>query len=172
MLETKTLASSEASVSSSIAYGRRVLNLSPKEALQVNSVKMKSKGQRCLHIEEPENFEDAKTEECWRHAMDEELGSIRDNDTWELADLPNGHNAIELKWEFKIKRDVEGNCEKHKARLVAKHWRTQRVCKVCRGTPRKFRFFFYHMIFRPNSTQAQRGSAPAHLLPSDPAIQS
>jgi hypothetical protein len=37
------LVSSESSVSSSIAYGRRVLNLSPKEALQINSVKMKSK---------------------------------------------------------------------------------------------------------------------------------
>uniref|UniRef100_A0A453GS05 Reverse transcriptase Ty1/copia-type domain-containing protein n=1 Tax=Aegilops tauschii subsp. strangulata TaxID=200361 RepID=A0A453GS05_AEGTS len=83
-------------------------------------VKMKSKEQRRWYIEEPENFEDAKTEECWRRAMDDELGSIRDNDTWELADLPNGHNAIELKWEYEVKKGAEGNLVKHKARLVAK----------------------------------------------------
>jgi hypothetical protein len=58
---------------------RRILNLSPEEAFQIKPVKMKSKGQRRLHIEEPENFEDAKTEECWRRAMDEELEPIRGN---------------------------------------------------------------------------------------------
>uniref|UniRef100_A0A453AK76 Reverse transcriptase Ty1/copia-type domain-containing protein n=1 Tax=Aegilops tauschii subsp. strangulata TaxID=200361 RepID=A0A453AK76_AEGTS len=83
-------------------------------------VKMKSKGQRCLHIGEPDNFEDAKTEECWRRAMNEELWSIQDNNTWELADLPNGQNAIELKWVYKVKKDAERNLMKHKARLVAK----------------------------------------------------
>ena len=46
------------------------------EALRINSVKMKSKGQRCLHIEEPKFFEDAVMKECWRRAMDEELRSI------------------------------------------------------------------------------------------------
>uniref|UniRef100_A0A453AK77 Reverse transcriptase Ty1/copia-type domain-containing protein n=1 Tax=Aegilops tauschii subsp. strangulata TaxID=200361 RepID=A0A453AK77_AEGTS len=81
---------------------------------------MKSKGQRCLHIGEPDNFEDAKTEECWRRAMNEELWSIQDNNTWELADLPNGQNAIELKWVYKVKKDAERNLMKHKARLVAK----------------------------------------------------
>ncbi|XBI97093.1 hypothetical protein VPH35_033289 [Triticum aestivum] len=118
--ENGTLASTEASVSSPTARERRLLDLSPTEAFQINSVKMKSKGQRHLHIEEPESFEDAKTEECWRRAMDEELGSIRDNYTWELADLPNGHNAIELKWVYKVKKDAKGNLVKHKAKLVAK----------------------------------------------------
>ena len=78
------------------------------------------KGQRCLHIEEPKNFEVAIMRECWRHAMDEELVSIRDNMTWELVDLPNGHKSIELKWVYKVKKDAEGNLVKHKARLVAK----------------------------------------------------
>ena len=52
--------------------------------------------------------------------MDEELGSIKDNDTWELVDLPNNHKAIGLKWVYKIKKDAEGKLVKHKARLVAK----------------------------------------------------
>ena len=52
--------------------------------------------------------------------MDEELGTVRDNKIWELVDLPNGHKSIELKWVYKIKKDVKGNLVKHKARLVAK----------------------------------------------------
>lgn len=118
--EKETLASFKANVSSPIAHERRVLDISPEEAFRINSVKMKSKGQRCLHTEEPENFEDANMEECWRRAMDEELGLIRDNDTWELADLPNGHNAIELQWVYIVKKDAEGYLVKHKAMLVAK----------------------------------------------------
>jgi hypothetical protein len=42
------------------------------------------------------NFENANTEECWRGATDDELGSIRENNTWELADLPNDHKVIRL----------------------------------------------------------------------------
>jgi hypothetical protein len=65
-------------------------------------------------------FEDANTEESWHRAMDEELVSIHDNNTWELIDLPNDHKAIELKWVCKMKQDDEGKLLKHKARLVAK----------------------------------------------------
>jgi hypothetical protein len=52
--------------------------------------------------------------------MDDELGSIRDNNTWKLVDLPNNHKAIGLKWVYKIKKDAKGYLVKHKARLVAK----------------------------------------------------
>jgi hypothetical protein len=52
--------------------------------------------------------------------MDDELGSIRDNNTWKLVDLPNKHKGIGLKWVYKIKKDAEENLVKHKARLVAK----------------------------------------------------
>jgi hypothetical protein len=52
--------------------------------------------------------------------MDDELGSIRDNDTWKLVDLPNNHKGIGLKWVYKIKKGVEGKLVKYKARLVAK----------------------------------------------------
>jgi hypothetical protein len=75
---------------------------------------------QCLVTEEPTKFEEANTEECWRRAMDEKLGSIRDNNTWKLVDLPNNHKAIGLKWVYMITKDAEGNLMKHKARLVAK----------------------------------------------------
>jgi hypothetical protein len=52
--------------------------------------------------------------------MDDELGSIYDNNTWKLVDLPKNHKAIRLKWVYKIKKDTEGKLVKHKTRLVAK----------------------------------------------------
>lgn len=52
--------------------------------------------------------------------MVEELKSITENKTWTLTDAPRGTKPIGLKWEFKIKRDAEGNITRHKARLVAK----------------------------------------------------
>ena len=65
-------------------------------------------------------FEEAKGEQCWLKAMEEEMASIEQNSTWKLAKLPLGHKAIGLKWVFKVKRDERGTIVKHKARLVAK----------------------------------------------------
>ena len=61
-------------------------------------------------VMEPAKFEDANTTECWRHAMDEELGWIHDNNTWELVDLPDNHEIIELKWIYMINKDAEEKC--------------------------------------------------------------
>ena len=71
-------------------------------------------------IDEPKTFVEAKDEGTWRHAMDEEMSSIISNNTWRLVDLPAGHKAIGLKWVYKLKRDANGDIQKHKARLVAK----------------------------------------------------
>jgi hypothetical protein len=52
--------------------------------------------------------------------MQSEMDTVEKNHTWELADLPRGHNAITLKWVFKLMRDEAGATVKHKARLVAR----------------------------------------------------
>ncbi|KAK6159148.1 hypothetical protein DH2020_006462 [Rehmannia glutinosa] len=52
--------------------------------------------------------------------MDEEIKSIKKNDTWELAQLPKGHKAIGVKWVYKVKKNAKGEVERFKARLVAK----------------------------------------------------
>ena len=49
-----------------------------------------------------------------------EYDSLKSNETWELAELPHGRNAIGSKWVFKHKRDADGKIHKCKARLVAK----------------------------------------------------
>jgi hypothetical protein len=73
-----------------------------------------------LAADEPKNFEQAIEQDCWRNAMEEEIKSIHQNETWEVTELPKDHKAIGLKWVFKVKRDATGKVVKYKARLVAK----------------------------------------------------
>jgi hypothetical protein len=77
-----------------------------------------------LHLEcddgEPRSFTEAERHVTWRAVMQSEMDAVEKNCTWELADLPRGHNAITLKWVFKLKRDEAGAIVKHKARLVAR----------------------------------------------------
>ncbi|RZB42467.1 Retrovirus-related Pol polyprotein from transposon TNT 1-94 [Glycine soja] len=74
---------------------------------------------------DPTTFESVVKEEKWRKAMDDEIDSIERNDTWELCDLPNGHNTIGVKWIFKTKQKENGEVDKYKARLVAKGYKQQ-----------------------------------------------
>jgi hypothetical protein len=56
--------------------------------------------------------------------MTKEISSIVENNTLKLVDLPAGHQPIELKWVYKLKKDASGQIVKHKAKLVAK-WYVQ-----------------------------------------------
>ena len=52
--------------------------------------------------------------------MDEEIECIKKNLTWELVDVPKDKDVISVKWIYKTKQDVDGNVQKHKARMVAR----------------------------------------------------
>jgi len=56
----------------------------------------------------------------WIGVMEEEIKSMRDNDVWDLVELPEGVKPIGCKWIFKTKRDSMGNIQRYKARLVTK----------------------------------------------------
>ena len=58
--------------------------------------------------------------EDWQQAIEDEIKSLEQNNTWEYANLPPGRKAIPCKWVFKTKTDATGNIERRKARLVAK----------------------------------------------------
>lgn len=57
--------------------------------------------------------------------MEDELQAIKRNQTWEYADLPEGKNAISLKWIFKKKYLPDGSVQKYKARLVVRGFSQQ-----------------------------------------------
>ena len=79
-----------------------------------------------LENNEPTTYAEAMEipdSELWLEAMRSELKSMDDNQVWNLVDLPDGVRAIECKWIFKKKTDMDGNVTVHKARLVAKGYR-------------------------------------------------
>ena len=51
----------------------------------------------------------------WLEAMRSEMNSMKDNQVWNLVDLPDGVKAIENKWVFKRKFDKDGRVHIHKA---------------------------------------------------------
>jgi hypothetical protein len=59
----------------------------------------------------------------WKEAIDEEIGSIMENNTWVLSDLPPGCKPLGCKWIFKRKMKVDGTIDKFKARLVIQGFR-------------------------------------------------
>jgi hypothetical protein len=71
---------------------------------------------------EPCTFAEAEQDAAWQAAMQEEIDSVKWNQTWELADPPQGHHDITLKWVYKLKRNEARDIVKHKARLVAREF--------------------------------------------------
>lgn len=69
---------------------------------------------------EPGCFEEAINNEEWCVAMEAEIKAIERNHTWSLVELPEGKEAIGLKWVYRSKFHPDGSLQKHKARLVAK----------------------------------------------------
>ncbi|GJS10359.1 zinc finger, CCHC-type containing protein [Tanacetum coccineum] len=59
----------------------------------------------------------------WKEAIDDEIGSIMENNTWVLSDLPPGCKHLGCKWIFKRKMKFDGTIDKFKARLVIQDFR-------------------------------------------------
>ena len=57
--------------------------------------------------------------------MREERAAIQKNTTWDLVKLPEGKNAIGVKWVFRTMYDADGSVKKFKACLVAKGYSQQ-----------------------------------------------
>ena len=73
-------------------------------------------------VKEPQTVKEALTSSSkgkWQKAMERELESLRENEVWDLVELPKDRKAVGSKWVFKVKTDADGSVERHKARLVA-----------------------------------------------------
>ena len=70
----------------------------------------------------PENYDKAISSpkaKQWHKAMDEEMNSLIDNNTFELTVIPEGRSVVGGRWVYSVKYDVNDE-EKFKARYVAK----------------------------------------------------
>lgn len=79
--------------------------------------------------------------DLWLQAMQEEMSSIKQNNTWKLTDLPFDRKPIGCKWLFTSKSNEQGMIERYKARLVAQ------------GFSQKFGID-YNQVFAPVAKQA------------------
>lgn len=52
---------------------------------------------------DPMTCEEANEKKKWKKAMDEKIGAIRRNDTWQLPCLSKENKAISVKWVYKKK---------------------------------------------------------------------
>ncbi|GJR76074.1 zinc finger, CCHC-type containing protein [Tanacetum coccineum] len=81
----------------------------------------------CYSIEEdPRTYNEAmqsRDAAFLKEAIDDEIGSIMENNTWALSDLPPGCKPLGCKWIFKRKMKVDGTINKFKARLVIQGFR-------------------------------------------------
>ncbi len=55
----------------------------------------------------------------WKVAMNTEMKSLKDNDVWDLVELPSRRKKVGRKWVFKMKTGSDSKIERYKARLVA-----------------------------------------------------
>ena len=82
-------------------------------------------------VEELETYERAMSgphSQQWAQAMKEELDQLHKNETWTLVDketVEPDHKPLGGKWVYKVKRDVDGNIARFKARWVVKGYLQQ-----------------------------------------------
>lgn len=56
----------------------------------------------------------------WTKAMDDEMFSLAENNTWELVNPPKGKRIVQNRWVLRVKTTADGTRGRFKARLVAK----------------------------------------------------
>ncbi|KAD3066699.1 hypothetical protein E3N88_34579 [Mikania micrantha] len=62
----------------------------------------------------------------WVEAMQDEMNSLYENNTFELVKLPKGKRALKNKWVYKLKTEEHTSRPRYKARLVVKGFRQRK----------------------------------------------
>ncbi|CAM8972007.1 unnamed protein product [Rhodiola kirilowii] len=78
---------------------------------------------------EPEYFQEAlddSNKDKWLEAMQEEMRSLRKNETYSLVEKPKGKRILKNKWIYKIKHEHGNPQPRYKARLVVKGFGQQK----------------------------------------------
>ena len=56
----------------------------------------------------------------WKNAMQDEINSLNDNNTWTIKKCPPGERVIGGRWIYSLKQDKDGEISQYKARCVAR----------------------------------------------------
>ena len=70
----------------------------------------------------PQTYQDAivsTKSRHWKNAMNDEMRSLEENETFSLTKLPPGKQAVGGRWVYTLKSDIDGS-DRYKARFVAK----------------------------------------------------
>nr|GEW71571.1 retrovirus-related Pol polyprotein from transposon TNT 1-94 [Tanacetum cinerariifolium] len=60
-----------------------------------------------MSLTEPKNIKEAMLDHSWIESMQDDLNQFKRLGVWELVPLPEGRNAIKVKWLWKNKKDAE-----------------------------------------------------------------
>ncbi|GKA96805.1 retrotransposon protein, putative, ty1-copia subclass, partial [Tanacetum coccineum] len=93
--------------------------------ININPIRRSTRTRRptdrlCLYVDAEEHELVEMQSDKWLNAMNVEMQSMKDNEVWELVDLPPNGKTVGHKWLFKKKTDMDGAVHTYKARLVAK----------------------------------------------------
>ena len=70
----------------------------------------------------PKSFEEAMSgpdAKQWKYAMEDEMKSLKSNDTYSITQIPEGRQSVGGRWVYALKEGPDGNI-RYKARYVAK----------------------------------------------------
>lgn len=56
----------------------------------------------------------------WKATMDEEMKSLKKNETWKIVALPPCKKPVGCRWVYTAKYNFDGSIEGYKVRLMAK----------------------------------------------------
>lgn len=106
----------------------------PVESEYPKFIQLKDKNTRMdnnsqTYTDDPMTVEDALSRPDaaqWKLAMEVEHQALMENRTWELVNRPKDRKVIKCKWIFKTKRDLTGNVDRYKARLVIKGYQQRK----------------------------------------------
>ncbi|GMF62172.1 unnamed protein product [Phytophthora fragariaefolia] len=81
------------------------------------------------YVTEPQTYKQAIASgeaAQWGKAMDSEIQSHEDNETWVLVPRPKGRNVLKNRWVYVIKYKSDGSVDRFKARLLLWIWKWSR----------------------------------------------
>ncbi|RWS18232.1 integrase core domain protein-like protein, partial [Leptotrombidium deliense] len=84
---------------------------------------LRSNTRLCVATADPSDYNEAlqsENSEEWIAAMNDEMASLKKNETWHLVERPIGANIVKNRWVFRTKENSDGTVARFKARLVAK----------------------------------------------------